>query len=356
MDLGQLFIVGLSGKTLNDFEKKFLENEKIGGIILFAHNYEDPAQLAELVNSVQTLRDEYPLFISVDQEGGRVIRFKTHFTQFPAMLAISKLDSPKTVYEVHKIMATELSACGINLNFSPVCDILTNPQNKVIGDRAFGSDGRDVEKYISAAVRGLQSQNVLACAKHFPGHGSTKKDSHYDLPYVKTSLEELRDNEFIPFYKASRSRVECIMMAHIVADAIDSERPCSLSRKAYDLLRSELKYKKLILTDDMEMKAIADNYSMEESTFYSFDGGADILIYRTMEKAQESLEALKMLVKTQKISKKLIEEKIKRVNQCKKQYFSGYKPIYIPDLTKVFSSKDSAQFAKVLLDSISKLS
>src|SRR5690606_39015320 len=146
---------------------------------------------------------EYPLFIAVDQEGGRVMRFKRHFTQFPAMMELAKLDSPKLIFEAHEVKAKELAACGINLSFDPVCDILTNPDNKVIGDRAYGSDVETVEKFISAAIRGLQTNGVLACAKHFPGHGGTTKDSHYDLPLVKTTVEEMRARELQPFIKAS---------------------------------------------------------------------------------------------------------------------------------------------------------
>ncbi len=353
MNVGQLFITGISGKSLNDFERNLLQSEDVGGVILFSHNYESPAQLAELINDIQTCREEYPLFISVDQEGGRVVRFKTHFTQFPAMMEVAKLDSPKTVYDIHRVMAMELSACGVNLNFSPVCDIITNPNNKVIGDRAFGTNGTEIEKYISAAVRGLQSQNVLACAKHFPGHGSTTKDSHYDLPYVKTKLEDLRKNEFIPFYKASRSRVECIMMAHIVLDDLDPELPCTLSKRAYDLLRQELKYKKLILSDDMEMKAIEDNYSIEESVNLAMKAGCDILIYRTIDKCAQAIEALKESLKTKKIVKKIIEEKITRVIQCKKQFLTNYKPVYVPEIASSFSTEESNQITQELKKKIS---
>ena len=129
MDVGQLFMTGISGLSLTEEEKDFIQNNNIGGVILFAHNYQDPGQLAELVNEIQTLRDEYPLFVSVDQEGGKVKRFKTHFTQFPSMFDVGKKDSPKLTFEVHKALAEELSACGVNLNFSPCTDIWNNPNN-----------------------------------------------------------------------------------------------------------------------------------------------------------------------------------------------------------------------------------
>ena len=336
-EVGQLFVTGISGLSLTDDEKKFIQENNIGGVILFKHNYQDPGQLAELVNEIQTLRDEYPLFVSVDQEGGRVKRFQSQFTQFPSMFELGELDSPKLTFELHKAMADELSACGVNLNYSPCTDIWTNENNKVIGDRAFGKTAEDVEKHVSAAIRGLHTGNVLACAKHFPGHGNTTKDSHYDLPYVKKSIEELRAEELIPFQKASKSRVEFMMMAHLVVDAIDKELPCTLSKKAYDFLREELKYKKIIITDDMEMKAVADHFSYPDAGRMALEAGADMIMYRSFERTKEVYEALMLSIKEQKVKKSVIEEKISRVLDCKKRFFAEYTPIYIPELSKVFS-------------------
>lgn len=333
-DLGQLIITGISGLALTDEEKEFIEKENIGGVILFKHNYKDPAQLADLVNEIQKLRDEYPLFVSVDQEGGRVKRFQTHFTQFPPMFDVGQIDSPKLTFEVHKQMADELKLCGVNLDFSPVCDIWSNPNNKVIGDRAFGKTKESVEKHVSAAIRGLHTGNVLACAKHFPGHGDTTKDSHYDLPYVTKSMEELKESELTPFVKASKSRVEFMMMAHLVVDAIDKEFPCTLSSKAYDFLRDYLKYKNIIVTDDMEMQAITDHFSTEKAAVMALVSGADIIVYRSMEAAKKALEGVKEALKVQELKKEKVEEKLARVEKCKKSNFAEYKPIYIPDIEK----------------------
>lgn len=351
---GQLIISGIKGTTLLPEEEEFIKNEKLGGIIFFAHNYEDPGQLAELVNSIQKLRDEYPLFISVDQEGGRVLRFKKHFTQFPSMLEIAKHDSPKLTFEVHQILAKELAACGINLSFSPCCDILTNPENKVIGDRAFGTDVETVEKHISAAIRGLQTNGMLSCAKHFPGHGSTTKDSHFDLPLVKTSLEELRNREIQPFIKASKSRVEFMMMAHLMVDALDDKLPTSLSPKAYQFLREETKFSKIIITDDMEMKAIADRYTIEETAVMALNAGADMLLYRFMDDAVKALGAVREATKKRVISKELILEKLNRVEKCKKEFLSDYQPLYIPRVVEVFNSPESRKIIEQLNQSPTK--
>jgi len=349
-NFGQLLITGIKGTSLLPEEIEFIKNEKIGGIIFFSHNFQDPAQLAELVNSIQKLRDDYPLFISVDQEGGRVMRLKTHFTQFPAMLDIASLDSPKLVFDVHQILAKELAACGINLVFSPCCDILTNPENKVIGDRAFGTDAETVEKFISAAIRGIQTSGLLSCAKHFPGHGSSFKDSHFDLPLVKTSIEELKSKEVIPFIKASKSRVEFIMMAHLLVDSIDNKLPTSLSPKAYEFLRQETKFSKIVITDDMEMKAISDKYTIEEAALMALSAGTDMLLYRFMDDAKKALEAIREAVKKKTIKRETVLEKLQRVEKCKKENLSVYQPIYIPKIVDSFNTPE----AKKLMDHFKK--
>lgn len=354
-ELGQLIISGISGKSLTKDEELFLESENISGVILFKENYESPAQLAELVNQIQTCRKEYPLFISTDHEGGRVCRFRDGFSAIPSMQDIGLTDSPKLAFHLAKIMADELSACGINVNFSPVCDVLTNKSNKVIGDRAFSHEDESVSKFVSSFIRGFQTNGVLACAKHFPGHGSTKLDSHFDLPIIKKSIDELREVEFRPFIKAVKSRVEFIMMAHLVVDSIDPDLPTSLSSKAYDLLRNELRFTGMIITDDMEMKAISDKYSYEEAAVMAINAGADIIEYRTMDSAKRALEGLKQAKKTKVLKNEVINKKIERVLNTKKSYLSEYKPIYIPEISKQMKTASSQVLIKEIQDKITQL-
>lgn len=353
---GQLIICGIKGISLSSEEIDFIKNEKIGGVVLFDRNFSDPAQLAELVNSIQKLRDEYPLFISVEQEGGRAQRFKTHFSQFPSMFDLAKLDSPKLVFEVHQILAKELAACGINLSFSPVCDILINSENKVLGDRTFGTNAETVEKYISAAIRGLQTNHLLSCAKHFPGLGATTKDSHFDLLLVKTTLEELKRREAIPFIKASKSRVEFMMMAHLLVDALDEKLPCSLSSQAYKFLRDETKFSKIVITDDMGAKVITDRFSTEEAAVKAWSAGADMLMYYSMENAVRALGALREAIKIRILKKEALIEKLQRVERCKHEFLSSYQPIYIPKISESFSQKNTdkilLQFQELLTKKI----
>ncbi len=345
--VGQLFITGISGTALTEEEKEFIKQEDICGVNLFAYNYQSPAQLAELINSLQTLRKEFPLFICVDQEGGRVQRFKKPFTEFPAMQKIAQLDSPKISYDVHRIMAEELSACGINIDFSPCSDILFQDSN-VIGDRAFGDSEKEVSKHITAAIRGLQANGIMACAKHFPGHGRTSKDSHLDLPIIKTPLKDLIKHDIQVFKKAAKARVEFLMMAHLMVDAIDDKLPTSLSPKAYALLREEARFTKVIVTDDMEMGAIIKHYGTKDAAIKALDAGADILLYRSIKATKEAYLGVQEAIKTKQLKIASIEEKISRVNQCKKQHLSSYKPVYIPVMENKINTQKTKLFCQDL--------
>jgi len=349
-------MTGISGLTLTSEEAEFLEKENIGGVLLFAKNFESPAQLAELVNSIQKCRREYPLLIAVDHEGGRVMRFRSHFTQFPAMMDIANLGSPKICFHVTKIMAEELSACGINLNLSPVCDITNNPNNKVIGDRAFGTDEESVSKFVSSAIRGFQTNGVMACAKHFPGHGCTTKDSHDDLPVIKKSIEELRETEFQPFIKAVKSRVEFMMMAHLQVDAIDEQWPTSLSEKAHSIVRDEFRFKKVIISDDMQMGAIINRFGADEAAVRAIVAGADIIEYRDMAEAERALSALRQALKVKELKNEDVLAKAARITEIKQQYLSEYKPIYIPEIAKKLGTRASQVFLDDLKERIAQAS
>lgn len=347
-ELGQLIITGITGTTLSDDEREFLEKENIGGVILFSQNFETTAQLAELVNAIQSCRQDYPLFIGVDHEGGRVQRFKNPFTHFPSMADVALTDSPKLCFEISRIMSEELRACGVNLNFSPVCDIINDNQNKAIGDRSFGENEEVVSKFITAMIRGFQTHKLISCAKHFPGLGGVNKDTHNDIVISHKSLDELKKKDFVPFIKAIKARVEMVMMSHLTSDAIDPELPCSLSSKAYSILRKDMKYNKLIMTDDMQMGAIAKRYSISEASVLAINAGADILCYRELITAKEALDSLKKNYKTKKIKSDDLTEKYKRIGSVKKTYLGEYNPVYIPDVSKSFRKGNVESFLKDL--------
>ncbi len=354
MGVGQLFFTGIKGTSLDESEREFIENSEIGGVILFERNVDSAAQLAELINSIQILRQNYPLFIGIDHEGGRVHRLKDHFTHFPAMQEIGKLNSPKIIYHVYKYMAQELSAVGVNLNFAPVCDILMQEKNIVIGDRSFGHSKELVEKNISGAIRGLQTNSVMACAKHFPGHGSTVKDSHFDLPHLTKTLKELEAFELDPFTKAAKARVNFMMVAHMVVDAFDPNLPCSLSPKCYEYIRKKLKYSRPVITDDLSMKAITKTMSIEDASVVALNAGADILLFQNIEEAQSSYARVSDAIKVKEILKVKIDEKLKRVEATKKEFFTDFKPVYIPSVKDSVKTKQIAGFVKDILSKISE--
>jgi len=349
MNLGQLYISGISGPSLTKEESNFIKNEDLGGIILFSHNYESPKQLSSLVNEIQKSRgSDNALFISVDHEGGRVQRFKEEFTHFPSMQKLASLDSPKIVFEAHEIMAKELKACGINLSFSPVCDILLNEKNKVIGDRSFGEYPEVVQKMLSASLRGLKSQKLLACAKHFPGHGTTSEDSHYELPVVETDLETLREREFKCFYKAIRSKLDFMMVAHLVMKDIDPDLPCTLSKKVISILRNELKFNGFIVSDDFDMLAIADNYSIEDTTVLALNAGIDQLVFRSMERAQESLEALNSVHGNGAFAQGYLSDKVSRIKEFKSEFLPFEGDLQVQEIAQLFPFEEHANYLEAL--------
>lgn len=281
--LGELFIMGFNGTALEDETSAFISQAKIGGVILFSQNYENPEQVSSLINDIQNCRTgDLPLWVSVDHEGGKVQRFRTSFTRLPEADVIAKTNSPKLVFELAERTGAELRAVGINVNFAPVADINSNPKNPVIGTRAYGETEEMVSKMVSAFVRGHLTQGVQPCVKHFPGHGDTTVDSHFALPTVTDTLESLRERELRPFSKAFKSGCRWVMTAHLMNPNLDSEKPATLSSKTLmGLLREEMRYTGLIVSDDLEMKAITDHFGVEEAPRLAIEAGCDLLIYRS---------------------------------------------------------------------------
>lgn len=282
--VGQLTLIGISGHTLTADEKKFIVENNISGIVLFSRNVSTPQQIYDLCNEIQALRfqmaDQAPLFIGIDMEGGRVHRLKPPFTQWPPLKTIGDLDSPPAAYHFGLQMGHELMAVGINLDFAPCVDIFTNPKNTVIGDRAVSSDPAMVEKMASALVRGYLKSGIFSCAKHYPGHGDTVIDSHEELPVEKSDMKRLTEVELLPFRKAFRSKVDMVMTGHISFPNIDPKYPVTMSELFLkQMLRNEFKYRGLIITDDLDMKAMAKHYDKGEIPVKSLEAGADLLLY-----------------------------------------------------------------------------
>src|SRR6476619_3324482 len=256
--IGQLLIAGFNGKQSSVELKSLAREFGLGGSIIFARNVDEPAQVAELSFELARLTPDMPGWVSVDQEGGRVARLKKPFTEWPPMATLGRSGDVGLVERFARALAAELRAVGVTLNYAPVLDVHTNSLNPIIGDRALSGKAEEVARYGAALIRTLQAEGIAACGKHFPGHGDTSTDSHLELPLVEHPPERLRQVEFVPFRAAVAAGVATIMTAHVLVPSLDDERPASLSRRiVFDLLRDELHYEGVILSDDLEMKAIA---------------------------------------------------------------------------------------------------
>jgi beta-N-acetylhexosaminidase len=317
-----------------------LKRMNAGGVILFKDNYESPGQVAEFCNHLQRERGELPpFFISVDHEGGQVWRFKD-LTHFPPMEKIGKLDSPKLTFEIHEVMAEELSSIGINLDFSPVADVNTNPKGPIAQQgRIFSADPENVAKHASAATRGLQRTGVISCLKHFPGHGDTARDSHFKLPIINKSWEELEKCELIPFSKGIKSKAEMVMTAHILNKGVDPDEPVTFSKKSLDYLRDELRFNGVIISDDLEMLAVAQELSPGERALKALNAGCDQLCVKTLPVTLEAYDYLVQAHKDGKLSDQIIDAAFKRVQDLRKR-FAKADEIYVPDVpTKIKTDK-----------------
>lgn len=350
--LGQCFFIGFDGLELPPSIQSFIQENGIGGVTLFANNYESPAQVAELINSIQALRgDAPPLAICVDHEGGRVQRFKKPFTKFPEARAIGDQNSPKLAYECAEMMAKELKTVGVNINFAPVADINTNPANPVIGRRAYGDTEEHVSKMVSGIVRGFLSNGIQCVVKHFPGHGDTTQDSHFHLPKIKTPLDTILAREVKPFTKAFKSRCELVMMAHIIVEDVDPKVPATLSKKIIqDILRGQLRFRGLIFSDDMEMKAIADNFGEADAALMALEAGVNMLLYHTEPFQTRAFEGLLSKLSSPEGVAALaaLEESAKRVTEFRAKNFLPYKHVYIPEITSVIGSPEHLALAQRL--------
>jgi beta-N-acetylhexosaminidase len=277
--IGQLLIAGFDGDSLPVELVSLAREFSLGGIIVFARNIAEPDQLAELCYEASRLVPDLPLWVSVDQEGGRVARLETPFTEWPAMATIGRSGDLGLAERFARAMAVELRAVGINLDYAPVLDVHTNPKNPVIGDRALSASAQDVARLGAAIVRALQAEGVAACGKHFPGHGDTSTDSHLELPLVEHPIERLRQVELLPFKAAIDADVAAIMTAHILLPALDETRPATLSRRIVSgLLRDELHFEGVILSDDLEMKAVAAEYDVPDAAVFAVDAGCDAVL------------------------------------------------------------------------------
>lgn len=290
---GQLLFCGFEGVSVPPDLARLLREGRIGGVILFARNIEGPESLRRLASELHGLAPDGKLLIAIDQEGGRVQRLRTPWTEWPPMRALGDHDDLALTAELARALALELLALGIGLDFAPCVDVDTNPENPIIGDRSFGREPERVAAHAAAFVSAMQQAGVAACAKHFPGHGDTSTDSHLVLPRLGHDLERLRRVELPPFRAAARAGVASIMTAHILFPALDAERPATLSPAVMRLLREDLGYDGVVFSDDLEMKAVAEHFDAATLVEESLAAGVDaLLVCREAELRDEVLARL----------------------------------------------------------------
>jgi beta-N-acetylhexosaminidase len=272
-----------------------------------------------------------PAWVSVDQEGGRVARLKEPFTKWPPMATLGRAgkESEKLAERFARALADELLAVGISLDYAPVLDIHTNPKNPVIGDRALAERAEDVAKLGRVIIRALQGAGLAACGKHFPGHGDTSADSHFELPLVEHPPDRLRAIEFEPFRAAIAEQVAFIMTAHVLVPSLDERRPASLSPEIVQrLLREELNYDGVILSDDLEMKAISAKHDVPEAAVDAIRAGCDAVLICSgdIDLQGRTLEALVRAVESGRIPSKRHDDAFARLRRTKQRFLTGNRP------------------------------
>ena len=291
----QLFMVGLPRPALDRETREFLVEHCPGGVILFKRNIRSAEQLHRLVADIHATGAGVPPLVALDHEGGRVDRLPhPPFTHFPPMALVGESGDTSLAEGVGRAMGRELRAVGIDLDFAPVLDVWSNPRNRVIGDRAFGTTPRAVARLALAFARGLARAGVLACGKHFPGHGATVGDSHFVLPRVRRSRRALAATELVPFARAAAADIPALMTAHVVVPALDARRPATVSPKiCRDLLRRRLRFRGVLFSDDLEMQAMAGRRRVGRAAVEALRAGCDmLLVCQSLAAAREAMAAV----------------------------------------------------------------
>lgn len=322
--IGQMLMVGMETTYVTERVEKLIKQYKIGGIILYRKNFKTYEDLIKLVNDLKELNKEnkVPLFIAIDQEGGRVNRMPKELKNLPSANAIASLKDIEIVKESAGIIGEVLSKTGFNIDFAPVLDIKRFPNNHAIGDRAFGENKEDVIKYGIEFMKELQQNNIIPVVKHFPGHGATKKDSHFILPVINKDITELEQDDMLVFENAIQNGADAILIGHLIIKGITGMYPASLSKRFIGkYLRKKYRYNGLVITDDLKMRAIKYIYGQNFAFKKAFEAGNDIIIFRYNKKEEEkAIQTTMDLVNENKISIGRINRSVKRILKVKSKY------------------------------------
>jgi beta-N-acetylhexosaminidase len=323
--IGQLVVAGFAGVSLPVELRAIAREFDLGGAILFARNVEAPLQVAEVAYDVKQLSD-VPPWVSVDQEGGRVQRLRAPFTEWPALASLGRHGEPELTERFARALARELHCVGITLDYAPVLDVHTNAANPVIGDRALAEDPAEVARLGAVFIRAFQAEGVAACGKHFPGHGDTSLDSHLELPVVEHDPDRLRQVELQPFRAAIEAGVAAIMTAHVAYPALDEAAPATLSRAVVTgLLRDEMGYDGLAVTDDLAMGAIAKHYAPVSAAVEAVAAGCDLVLLCEPDPAMQVavIEGLIHAIEDGSLPVPRVEEALARQRRARERFLRG---------------------------------
>ena len=347
--IGQLFVFGFDALDVNEHAIDLIKTYKAGNVILFARNVQTPEQVFELNMNLQKLALEeigVPLAICIDQEGGMVTRIKNGATFFPGAMTLTASDNVENSYRVGKYMGEELKALGINMNLAPVLDVNNNPHNPVIGVRSFSDDPKNVSLFGHEYIKGMQ-ESVIATAKHFPGHGDTKIDSHLALPKIDKTIEEIKGVELVPFKHAIENGLQAVMSSHINFPALTEEgRPCTLSKNVLTgLLRDKLNFEGLIITDCMQMKAIQKHYTTKEGALMAIQAGANLICVSHSHELQTSaIKRVREAVQSGELTEETLNKRVQKVLEYKNKFIIDVNSTY-NSVRDVVENKDTKAFA-----------
>lgn len=337
--IGQLVMVGIEGTRMDDVARKMLDAYHVGGFIFFKDNIESTSQAVSLLNELKKANasNPVPLWLSIDEEGGRVTRFPEDYVKLPSSGKVGSGNDPDVTRQVGELIGQKVNSIGINMVYAPVLDVNSNPDNPVIGDRSFGETAEEVGRQGIASMKGIQEAGVVPVVKHFPGHGDTSVDSHLGLPVVTHDIKRLQELEIAPFRKAIEEGADVVMVGHLLMTAIDKNTPSSYSKAVItDLLRQELGFDGVVITDDMTMGAITKNIDAGEAAVQSILAGTNIVMIGHDYALEEAvIQAITEAVNSGVISGEVLDERVLATLALKQRYHLKDEPADIPDIERL---------------------
>lgn len=337
--IGQMLIITLQEQEITKETIELIKKYKIGGVILYKKDYNNYNEMLEKINKIKSINSQnpIPLFISIDQEGGRVNRMPREIKNLKSAKKVASTGDIDLVKQSAEIISKMLKSFGISMDYAPVLDIKRFEEGHAIGDRCYGENKKDVSKYGVEFMKEMSEQGVLSVVKHFPGHGATRKDSHISLPIVRKSKEELEIDDMVPFKQAIKNGVDGIMVSHILIKDMDKRHPASLSKKIiHKYLIEKFKYKGLIITDDLKMLAVRLRYLPAKAVELAIDAGNDMIMiglkYKTIEKV---IKSISKKVEKGKISEKAIDKSVDKIIKMKQKYNVNDEQISGLDIQKI---------------------